>query len=231
MSWHADTLSKLVARNRAEVRPFEALMSAHALALDKALVLTQENQKLSFQVEQLRALRAEGQDNAGLSGASGQEVSELKSKLAKAQEELVELLKRRGQNAQQVIDLTSRVKEQEDEINEKAAMLARNQEDIENLRLELGRLKEVARELEETNQLLKDEHQTLNLAMNTAENKLTEVQKENAKLIEMVMVYKNKEVEYMDRENAEFCRRKAEKVKLQLEEAAREQTKTVKTPG
>ena len=37
-------------------------------------------------------------------------------------------------------------------------------------------------ELEATNQLLKDEYQTLQLTLNSAEQKLVEVQKENSQL-------------------------------------------------
>ena len=53
---------------------------------------------------------------------------------------------------------------------------------MKNAQDEVNHLRSAMHELEATNQLLKDEYQTLQLTLNSAEQKLVEVQKENSQL-------------------------------------------------
>ena len=50
-------------------------------------------------------------------------------------------------------------------------------------------------ELEATNQLLKDEYQTLQLALSSAEQKLVAAQKENDRLVAEILDMKEKDVQ------------------------------------
>ena len=85
-----------------------------------------------------------------------------------------------------------------------------------------SRLKNDLHELTQTNQLLKDEFQTLHLTLNATEKKLVDAQKENDQLIAQLMALKEQDVLRLNEENDSFKRRQADKIKMQLEEAANE---------
>ena len=143
------------------------------------------------------------------------------------QEELTMLHRRKGENAQQVIDLTATAKANEVTLNEKAAIILSLESHVANLKEEVQRLKNALQELEGTNQLLKDEYTTLQLALSSAETKLVQAQKENDKLVGQIIELKERDVARMNQENDLFFMHKQEMVKLQLADAARE-AKSVK---
>ena len=78
--------------------------------------------------------------------------------------------------------------------------------------------------------MLKDEFQTLHLTLTTTEKKLLDSQKENDQLIVQLMELKERDVQRMNEENDTFKRRQADRIKMQLEEAANEH-KTVNLGG
>ena len=137
--------------------------------------------------------------------------------------------RRKGENAQQVIDLTAAVKEKDAALDERAARLAAAEQRLEAARSELSRARAQIHELEATSQLLKDEYQTLQLALTTAERKLVEAQKDNDRLVAQLIELKEKDVARMNQENDDFARIKQEEVRRQLEEAARENKTVVNT--
>ena len=71
-------------------------------------------------------------------------------------------------------------------------------------------------ELEATNQLLKDEYQTLQLALTSAEQKLVEVQKENNTLVTQIIEFKERDVLRLNQENDKAMRLQQERIKKQL---------------
>lgn len=224
--WRNDVVRQLRRRNQTQAEPFEGLMLAHAKAFEATAKLQQEKSQLMLQNEKLR-------QDAGVGGAAGgeyssAEVQELKSKIFKLQEELTGLHRRKGENAQQVIDLTASVKEKEALLSEQAAQNISLQQQIEQLKRQLEMTKRDSHELRATTQLLKDEYQTLQLALTSAEKKLLNAQKDNDRLVAQVIELKEKDVARLNKENEDFMKVKHEELKQQLEEAARE-NKTVVT--
>ena len=93
---------------------------------------------------------------------------------------------------------------------------------MKNAQDEVNHLRSAMHELEATNQLLKDEYQTLQLTLNSAEQKLVEVQKENSQLVGQIMEFKDRDVLRLNQENDRAMRVQQERIKKQLEEAVAE---------
>jgi len=78
-------------------------------------------------------------------------------------------------------------------------------------------------ELESTNQLLKDEYQALQLALNSAETKLRTIQRENETMVTQLMSLKAQDAERMNFENDQFIQKQQQLMQIELAEAAKEQ--------
>ena len=220
-SWRNSVLTSLRSRNRRQVEPFQDLIALQAKTFEKTAQLQQENARLQYANEQLRRnvpMAAEG----ALASSTDEDVAELKRKIFGLQEELTSLHRKKGENAQQVIDLTANVKTLEAKMAEKASQIAAYEAEIANLKGAMSKLKSETQELTETNQLLKDEYTTLQLALSSAENKLLTAQKENDRLVAQVMALKERDVAQMNMENDLFLQKKQEEVRRQLLEAAKE---------
>ena len=87
---------------------------------------------------------------------------------------------------------------------------------------EINKLKSTILELETSNQLLRDEQCTLQLALNSAENKLIQAQKQNDQLITQIMEFKERDVLRLNQENDKAMKLQQEKIRQQLEEAVAE---------
>ena len=77
-------------------------------------------------------------------------------------------------------------------------------------------------ELETTNQLLMDEYQASQLECTTKERELLECRKVNTQIETQILQLKEREVEFMNRENEVYQIRNEERIRKQLEEAASE---------
>ena len=77
-------------------------------------------------------------------------------------------------------------------------------------------------ELETTNQLLMDEYQASQLECTTKERELLECRKVNTQIETQILQLKEREVEFMNRENEVYQIRNEERIRKQLEEAAKE---------
>ncbi|XP_040582414.1 LOW QUALITY PROTEIN: autophagy-related protein 16-1-like [Lepeophtheirus salmonis] len=151
-------------------------------------------------------------------------VKSLEQKLFRVQEELTELHRKKGDNAQRVIDLSTALQYSQKEIQEKEKSLVENESLVLKLQQEIESLNEKLDELRDRNQLLNDEYQALHLALNSADHKLIEAQKENDRLLAQVMEFKERDVQLMNRENEIFLQKVQLQVQQQLREAAEEKT-------
>jgi len=213
-------LQKLRNRNCIEVAPFvdiielnNRLIVANSQLLSEREEIQFVNVKLKEETQKLRLKSSE---------ADQEQVSVLEKKLFAAQEELTELHRRRGENAQQIIDQTALAKENEMRIKELQEMLDLSAIQLKSAQDEVIHLQSAMNELEATNQLLKDEYQTLQLALTSAEQKLIETQKENNQLVAQIMEFKERDVLRLNQENDKTMRLQQERIKKQLEEAVAE---------
>ena len=213
-------LAKLQRRNQEESLPFQALvdLSSRLLLTNATLAVEREqfefvNGKLKEENQRLLHRTAE---------PDHEKVSMLEKKLFGVQEELTELHRRKGQNAQQIIDQTAQIKELENKIEALQEKLVETDSQKHEDDVEKQKLKAIVSEVEATNQLLKDEYQTLQLALSTAERKLLESQKENDQLVNQIMEFKERDVLRLNQENDKALKMQQERIKQQLEEAVAE---------
>ncbi|KYN14218.1 Autophagy-related protein 16-1 [Trachymyrmex cornetzi] len=215
INWRKDLISQLRERNRSQTNCFADLISLHNRLFENANTLRNSNMQLTIANETLRREAANG--GIGMGGNP-----DLEARLLKQAEELAMLHKRKGEHTQQIVDLNNKLQEITKELHGKESSLAESSEANTNLRLEITKCLAREKDLEGINQMLKDEHQALQLAFASLEEKLRKTQEENRQLIERLIKYKARDAEKMNEENDNFLRKRQAKMQKELEDAARD---------
>ncbi|GLV40304.1 Autophagy-related 16 [Carabus blaptoides fortunei] len=226
--WRKTIISQLQERNRTQTQCFHDLITFHNRLFDNANALRVENIQLSIQNEKLRISGSGSNEGNGSSNSTGdskvqdQRLQVLEQKLLAQQEELTELHRRKGENAQQIIDLNKKLQEKEKQLASLDVSLADSMAVNTSLRAEIRMFQNNIRELENLNQVLRDEHQALQLAFAALEEKLRRAQDENRQLVERLIRYKSKDADKMNEENENFLKKRQAKMQKELEEAAKD---------
>lgn len=217
--WRHVLFERLQDRNKREIGGYRAVIAHNNKLLETVSQLKADNLRISVENEQLRAVGGHG---SGDSSISSYAITALEKKLLIQQEELTELHKRKGENAQLIVDLNFRVEKQNKIIAEKENSLAEQVTINNSLKAEVQMLNSSLQELKELNTMLRDEHTALQLAFASLEDKLRKTQDENRTLVERLIKYKAKDADKLNEENESFLKKRSDKVKRDLEEAARE---------
>lgn len=169
-------------------------------------------------------IRFSGTDSvlSGTGTASNERIQALEQKILVQQEELTSMHRRRGEHAQQIMSLNEKVHDLEKQLQAKDIVISENTAVIASLRAEIQMYETNMAELQGLNQVLRDEHQALQIAFAAIEEKLRKAQDENRSLVERLIKYKAKDADKMNEENEHFLKKKTDKVRKELEEAARE---------
>ncbi|XP_018399660.1 PREDICTED: autophagy-related protein 16-1-like [Cyphomyrmex costatus] len=215
VNWRKDLILQLRERNRSQTNCFADLISLHNRLFENANTLRNSNMQLTIANETLRREAANG--GIGIGGNP-----DLEARLLKQAEELAMLHKRKGEHTQQIVDLNNKLQGMTKELQTKEASLAESSEANTNLRLDITKCLAREKDLEGVNQMLKDEHQALQLAFASLEEKLRKTQEENRQLIERLIKYKARDAEKMNEENDNFLRKRQAKMQKELEDAARD---------
>lgn len=213
--WRKDLIFQLQERNKRQTYCFADLISLHNRLFESANTLRGENIQLTIANETLRREAASGTPGLSVN-------ADLEARLLKQAEELATLHKRKGEHTQQIVDLNNKLQEMMKELQVKETSLAESIELNTNLRLEISKCLNKEKELESINQMLKDEHQALQLAFASLEEKLRKTQEENRQLIERLIKYKTRDAEKVNEENDNFLKKRQAKVQKELEDAARD---------
>ncbi|XP_043789303.1 autophagy-related protein 16 isoform X1 [Apis laboriosa] len=195
--WRKDLIFQLQERNKRQTYCFADLISLHNRLFESANTLRGENIQLTIANETLRREAASGTPGLSVN-------ADLEARLLKQAEELATLHKRKGEHTQQIVDLNNKLQEMIKELQVKETNLAESIELNTNLRLEISKCLNKEKELESINQMLKDEHQALQLAFASLEEKLRKTQEENRQLIERLIKYKTRDAEKVNEENDNF---------------------------
>ena len=214
-NWRQNLILQLQERNRKQTYCFADLISLHNRLFENANTLRTENIQLTIANETLRREAVSGTPGLGVN-------SDLEARLLKQAEELATLHKRKGENTQQIVDLNNKLQEMMKEFQAKETSLSESMELNANLRLEISKCLSRERELESINQMLKDEHQALQLAFASLEEKLRKAQEENRQLVERLIKYKTRDAEKVNEENDNFLKKRQAKMQKELEDAARD---------
>ncbi|CAH2040520.1 unnamed protein product, partial [Iphiclides podalirius] len=237
--WRSNIINQLQSRNRRETTAFQDIITFQSRLFDNVNTLKNENLQLTLLNERIRYTSTESVlANAG--GASNERIQALEQKILAQQEELTSLHRRRGESAQQIINLNAKVHDQEKSLQAKDIIISENTALIASLRAEIQMYETNMVELQGLNQMLRDEHQALQIAFAAIEEKLRKAQDENRTLVERLIKYKAKDADKMNEENEHFLKssnptaffintfgrvsfgKKSDKVRKELEEAARE---------
>ncbi|XP_018564835.1 autophagy-related protein 16-1 [Anoplophora glabripennis] len=222
--WRDSILNQLQERNRTETKLFQDLILQHNKVFDNSNRLYLENLQLSIQNEKLKTEGGGlGANSSSVSDLRLQEkIQQLEQKLLANAEELTQLHRRKGENSQQIIDLNALLQEKEKLLATKDITLADNAAKIISLQAEVSLLEQSNKELKYLNDTLRDEHQALQLAFSSIEEKLRKIQDENRHLVERLIKYKAKDADRMNEENDNFLRNRYKRMQKEIEEACKE---------
>ncbi|KAJ6637403.1 Autophagy-related protein 16, partial [Pseudolycoriella hygida] len=218
--WHKTIFERLIDRNKRTTQSFTEIITQNNRLYDATNQLKSDNLKLSVENEQLRcggSVAASSGNNTHLA-----KIQALEKRLMTQQEELTDLHKRKGENAQMIVDLNIKLEKQNKTMTEKDIRIVEQLSTNTSLRAEVQMLTTNIHELKGLNSCLRDEHTALQLAFASLEEKLRKVQDENRTLIDRLMKYKMKDAEKMNDENESFLKKRSDKMRKELEEAARE---------
>ncbi|CAH3981641.1 unnamed protein product [Pieris brassicae] len=218
--WRNNIINQLRGRNKRETFAFQDIFTFQSRLFDNVNTLKNENLQLTLVNERIRFSNTESVSSGG--GAVNEKIQALEQKILSQQEELTSLHRRRGESSQQIINLNAKVHDLEKNLQAKDIIISENTALIASLRAEIQMYENNMTELQGLNQVLRDEHQALQIAFAAIEDKLRKAQDENRSLVERLIKYKAKDADKMNEENEHFLKKKSDKVKKELEEAARE---------
>lgn len=223
-TWRNDIFIQLQHRNCTQTEYFQDLITSHNKLFENADTLRNENLQLSLQNEKLRAetSTSTGVGSGQVDSRLTEKIQFLEQKLLVQQEELTELHRRKGENAQQIIDLNVKLQEKDKLLGVKEGSLLENIACVTSLRAEIRMYESSIKELQNLNQTIRDEHQALQLAFASLEDKLRKIQEENRQLLDRLIHYKTKDAEKMNEENDNFLKKKHAKVQKELEDACKD---------
>nr|CAH7712383.1 unnamed protein product [Callosobruchus chinensis] len=225
INWRDDILLQLQDRNQKQTKSYQDLIVQHNRLFENYNTLYSENLHLNILNEKLKS---EGKGGLGSNSSSlgdirhQERIQQLEQKLLAQAEELAELHKRKGENAQQIIDLNVALQEKDRQIATRDVGLADSSAKIISLQAEVEMLTKSNKELKYLNDTLRDEHQALQLAFASLEDKLRKLQDENRQLIERLIKYKAKDADRMNEENDNFLKKRYAKMQKEIEEACRD---------
>lgn len=223
--WREAIASQLNQRILREQKPFESVINFCNELTEKYDSIRSENVLLSIKndklVLEINELKASGQTSNSdqLNDINGKL---LEKKLFELQSELTELHRTKGQNQQIIIDLKNTIETKDKERQQLLTRLEESQQQVTAAKNACHALEQKILELESSHQLVKDEHQALQMAFSCLENKYSTLNSEHIELVNRWMSLKAKDAEKLNDENEKYLRLQNEKIRKQLEEAANE---------
>ncbi|KFB40480.1 AGAP002315-PA-like protein [Anopheles sinensis] len=220
-NWRDIIADRLRERNKTETSRYADIIHYNNRLFDTAVKLRQENLDLKIDKKIRDSAGAVGTGvagtgfNADVAAITNAQIQALEKKVLAQQEELTELHKRKGEHSQMVINLNQKLGELQRLLGEKERALA------EQTALCVA-LKDELEEMKTSHVTIKDESLASQLRANTAEDKLRMVQDENQKLLNLLMEYKSRDAEIMNKENDKFLKEKKARIESELERAIRD---------
>ncbi|CAB3250708.1 unnamed protein product [Arctia plantaginis] len=173
--WRSNIVGQLQARNKMETVSFQDIISFQSKLFDNINTLKNENLQLTLLNERIRF---SGTDIvlSSTGAASNEKIQAMEQKILLQQEELTSLHRRRGENAQQIMSLNEKVHDLEKQLQTKDIVISEHTAVIASLRAEIQMYETNMVELQGLNQVLRDEHQALQIAFASIEEKLRKAQ-------------------------------------------------------
>ncbi|XP_054161534.1 autophagy-related protein 16-1-like [Oppia nitens] len=224
--WKESIIRQLNERKLIEQKPFESVITFCNHLYERLESIRNENHLLCIEKEKLLLETNElknglfvNRDNNDSNNTNGKV---LEKKLFELQSELTELHRTRGHSSQTIIDLKNTIESKDREKDQLLLKLEETQQLLKDSRLVCSALELRIQELDSCNQLLKDEHQALQMAFNGLENKYKTLDKDHNELVTRWMTLKATDAQKMNDENEMALKIQNEKLRKHLEEAAKE---------
>uniref|UniRef100_A0A182W2N5 WD_REPEATS_REGION domain-containing protein n=1 Tax=Anopheles minimus TaxID=112268 RepID=A0A182W2N5_9DIPT len=220
-NWRDVIADRLRERNKNESARFADIIHYNNRLFDTAAKLRQENLDLKIDKKIRDSVNVTGTGGSGagygtdVAAITNAQIQSLEKKVLAQQEELTDLHKRKGEHSQMVITLNQKLTDLQRLLIEKERVLTEKTALCVTLKEELD-------ELKASHVTIKDESLASQLRANTAEDKLRAVQDENTKLLNLLMEYKSRDAEIMNKENDKFVKEKKARIESELERAIRD---------
>uniref|UniRef100_A0A2M4CTJ7 Putative autophagy-related protein 16-1 isoform x2 n=1 Tax=Anopheles darlingi TaxID=43151 RepID=A0A2M4CTJ7_ANODA len=218
-NWRDLIADRLRERNKNETSRYAEIIQYNNRLFDTAAKLRQENLDLKIDKKIRDSASSAGSGGAvygvDVAAITNAQIQALEKKVLAQQEELTDLHKRKGEHSQMVITLNQKLSDLQRLLAEKERALAQQTAMCVLLKDELD-------ELKASHVTIKDESLASQLRANTAEEKLRAVQDENQKLLNLLMEYKSRDAEIMNKENDKFFKEKKARIESELERAIRD---------
>lgn len=224
--WRIVIVERLLARNKSEKSNFHQLIQCNNRLFDSNIQLSAENLRLVVENEKAR----QESGSRGDSSSDNAKIQTLEKKLLAQQEELTGLHKRKGEHSQQMLDLNKKVQELQKVVSDRDSNLAEQKLLNNKLKAEVQMLTTSIQELKKLNTCLRDEHTALQLAFASNEEKLRKAQDDNGVLVEKIGQIQKQMAEKMNDENESFVRKMGERMRRELEDAARDGSRRSNSP-
>lgn len=208
--WKSVITNRLRERNLCETSTFHEIIVYSNRLFDENTQLRSENLRLNIDNKNLIFCQERGKNVSNTNTL----IQSLEKKLLAQQDELIELHKRKGENAQMIVDMNVKLTEQTKTLQEKEKSLLLQIAINRTLTAEVEMLTRSIEELKVINSTLRDEFATLLLHNTKLEEKMTVVQNENQQLVVRLLNYKDSEVDKANRDNDNFVKYKKSSVDL-----------------
>ncbi|KAI9002114.1 WD40-repeat-containing domain protein [Hyaloraphidium curvatum] len=202
-AWRAAIAAELDARDRRERDPFAAVVDANAALSTRLGTATARVRELEDALQALQREYGEAQKSLASVRETGSEESA--KRLARLQEEVSQLKDERNDlyrlqatNAQRVVELTDAKRALEAQLAAKTAECDKLQASLSASAVKLQDKDHLLQEKDNAIQILRDEHQAIDLELRQKESRLAALEKENAELLER---YLKEKTELADKVN------------------------------
>ncbi|KAK9717704.1 hypothetical protein K7432_006027 [Basidiobolus ranarum] len=203
--WEANLLTQFQNRD-VTVLGFKSVFDSYYRLEQKLLVTKREYEEEIASLKRQQHIDLQNLNSGKLeertsSLADQSRIRELEKQILDLKDERGELYKTQGQNAQRLLEANEIMKKMEEKVKEDQLRIEKLTTEVEKLMTKAKHQVEVIREKDSTIQFIHDEMTALQLELTKTDEKMADIKKENAELLDRWIKKKNEEVERMNEAN------------------------------
>lgn len=222
-SWRKSIVNQLNHRNSMEQKPFEDIISFCTKLFESMEAL--RNEKLMLEKERAHHyLHSSSNHHQGTSGSASTPDSE--ARVFQLQDEVSDLKRTKGEYAQQIVDLRNSLEQKQKEIKTWRQKYEDADISLQEYKLMSQTLNSRILELQNQLQVVKDEHQALQIAFSSLESKSLARDKEYTALVERWISQRDADADRLNAENEMMIRRNQERTTAAIASAIHDMPNT-----
>ncbi|KAI9142208.1 WD40-repeat-containing domain protein [Paraphysoderma sedebokerense] len=202
-TWFTTVKRNLERRDAVEKQPYVGVINNYNELLQKFLQSKDSVRDLERTLTSLReqVLKNVKSESGPGSEAQNRIIADLQDEISNLKTERAELYKTQGQNAQRLLEMTEKLRMNEEEVKRLREENAIHSQHTNALSTKAADLQGTVKEKDATIQILQDELQTLQLELNTNEEKMERMSRENQQLVDRWMKKMEEDAEKMNEAN------------------------------